>query len=67
VVRQSHTCADAKKLRGRLREELIADLRMALHDDTLVRSERARLQQDDIGHADLPDIVECGRQPKVLG
>jgi hypothetical protein len=40
------------------RTERIANLRMPLHQLELLGGQRARLQQDRIGHADLADVVQ---------
>src|SRR5262245_18628954 len=55
------TCADDRTDRlqeGNGRQDLLADLRMAVHDATLLGRERARLADDLAGYPNLPDVVE---------
>ena len=48
-------------------EDVVPDLGMGLHDESLFTGEGAGLHEDRIGHADLADVVHDARHPYDLG
>ena len=48
------------------RDDPLAELGMLLDDLALLRRQRARLRQDRLGNADLPDVVEERTELQLL-
>src|SRR4029077_15633648 len=58
VMRQDEFSSVAEK--GYVFDEIVADLRVALHMFSFVRRERPRLEENGVGDSELADIVQVG-------
>ena len=67
VVGAGDLLGHAHDVRARARQQLGADRRVAAHELAVLGRERAGLQQDGVGHADLAHVVQQARVAQRLG